>query len=388
MSAVSEWLNRTVTGWTALIAVFVFAVFIAFVLPNQLTINGSEGETIRPPDLSVWYSADTLYETAQAYGPDGRAAYVRTRVTFDVAWPIVYVAFLVTALSLVVRRLRSNAAVWNRANLVPIIAGLFDYLENVCTAVVMARYPLRTPGLDMLAPVMTSAKWVTLSASFVLLVAGIVLILMGKSGRDGVKIACVGDSITRGTFVWRRKRRSYPAQLQTMAGERFWVRDFGVNGHAVQRSADRPYWDSRAFTPSSAFEPDIVLIMLGTNDSRGDNWKGVGPFSEEYRRLVAHYLSLESKPRVWLLTPPALFRLGRSEQVRYGMNESAIQEMCGAIKSLAPALGCEVIDINGVTADHPEAFRFDGVHPGGAGATLIAQAIYEALSNAGVAPPE
>ena len=387
MSALSEWLNRTVTGWTALIAVFVFAAFIAFVLPNQLTINGSEGETIRPPDLSVWYSADTLYETAQAYGPDGRAAYVRTRVTFDVAWPIVYVSFLATALSLVARRLGSHAAVWNRANLVPMIAGLFDLLENVCTAVVMARYPLRTPGLDVLAPVMTLAKWVTLSASFVLLAAGIMLMLTRKSDRDGLKIACVGDSITRGTFVWRRKRRSYPAQLQAMVGERFWVRDFGVNGHAVQRSADRPYWDSKAFALSSAFEPDVVLIMLGTNDSRGANWKGIGPFSEEYRKLVAHYLSLESKPRVWLLTPPALFRLGRSEQVRYGMSESAIQEMCDAIGSLSPALGCEIIDINRVTAEHPEVFRFDGVHPGGAGATLIAQAVYEALSSAAIDSP-
>jgi acyl-CoA thioesterase-1 len=197
-----------------------------------------------------------------------------------------------------------------------------------------------------------------------------------------LKIACVGDSTTRGTFVWRRKKRSYPAQLQGMLGERFCVRDFGVNGHAVQQTADRPYRSSEAFTLSSAFEPDVVLIMLGTNDSRGDNWKGADPFSEDYSKLATHYRSLESSPRVWLLTPPALFRLGRSEKVRYGMDESAIQEMCGAIKSLAPALGCDIIDIHQVTAHHPEAFRFDGVHPGTAGATLIAQAVYEAISNA------
>lgn len=380
MSALSEWLNRRVTGWTALGALLVFAVFIAFVLPNQTPIDSVQGETIRPPDLSFLYSAQTLYETAQAYGAEGRADYVRTRVTFDIVWPVVYVAFLATALSLVVQRLGSHAPIWRRANLVPITAGLLDLLENVCTALVMARFPLRTPVLDVLAPVMTSAKWVTLSASFVLLVAGVALMLARKPRRDGVKVACVGDSITRGTFVWRRKTRSYPAQLQSMLGERFVVRGFGVNGHAVQRSSDRPYWDSRAFALSGAFEPDVVLIMLGTNDSRGDNWKGVGPFSEEYRRLVTHYLSLESSPRVWLLTPPALFRLGRSEQVRYGMSEPAIKEICEAIRRMAPDLGCEVIDINRVTAEHPEAFKFDGVHPGGAGATLIAQAVYEALS--------
>ncbi len=186
-----------------------------------------------------------------------------------------------------------------------------------------------------------------------------------RGGANVLKIACVGDSITRGTFVWRRKKRSYPAQLQAMLGERFCVRNFGVNGHAVQQTADRPYWSSDAFTSSSAFEPDIVLIMLGTNDSRGDNWKGIGPFADDYRKLVVHYQSLESSPRVWLLTPPALFRLGRSTKVRYGMDERAIREMCDAIESLARELGCGVIDIHEVTARHPEAFRFDGVHPGG-----------------------
>jgi acyl-CoA thioesterase I len=199
------------------------------------------------------------------------------------------------------------------------------------------------------------------------------------SAADVIKVACVGDSITRGTFVWRRKKMSYPAQLQAMLGEGYRVCGFGVNGRAVQRSADRPYWDSQAFARSVAFEPDVVLMMLGTNDSRGDNWKGVGPFSSDYRELAVRYQALPSSPRVWLLTPPALFRLRRSSKVRYGMKESAVREICDAIKSFGLELGCGVIDINEATARHPEAFRFDGVHPGGAGATLIARAVAETL---------
>ncbi|MBN2839478.1 MAG: hypothetical protein JXP37_00775 [Coriobacteriia bacterium] len=195
-----------------------------------------------------------------------------------------------------------------------------------------------------------------------------------------MRVACVGDSITRGTFVWRRSKNAYPVQLQTMLGDRFCVRDFGVNGHAAQRSADRPYRSTEAFASSIAFGPEIVLIMLGTNDSRGDNWKGAEPFRRDYRELALHYRSLESNPAVWLLTPPALFRLGRSTKVRYRMNESAIREICGEIERVAADCGCGLIDINAATARHPEAFRFDGVHPGAAGAKLIAQAVYESLS--------
>jgi acyl-CoA thioesterase I len=195
-----------------------------------------------------------------------------------------------------------------------------------------------------------------------------------------IKVACVGDSITRGTFVWQRKKRSYPAQLQRMLGDGFCVRSFGVNGHAAQRSADRPYWKTEEFTSSGTFRPDIVLIMLGTNDSRGDNWKGVDSFSGDYRDLVVHYQSLESRPAVWLMTPPALFRLGRETKVRYGMDELALREMCGAIERLAGTLDCGFVDVRKATADHPEAFRFDGVHPGAAGATLIARAVFAALT--------
>lgn len=195
-----------------------------------------------------------------------------------------------------------------------------------------------------------------------------------------MRVACVGDSITRGTFVWRRKINAYPAQLQVMLGERFCVRDFGVNGHAVQRTADRSYWASGAFESSAAFRPDIVLIMLGTNDSRGDNWKGLGAFTGDYRDLAVHYRSLESHPAVWLLTPPALFRLGRRTKVRYRMDEQAIWEICGAIEDIARDSGCGFIDVNAVTAEHPEAFRLDGVHPGVAGARLIARTVFGAIA--------
>lgn len=207
-----------------------------------------------------------------------------------------------------------------------------------------------------------------------------------RGGADVIKTACVGDSITRGTFVWHRNKRSYPAQLQAMLGERFCVHNFGVNGNAAQRSSDRPYWDSDEFTSSSAFQPDMVLLMLGTNDSRGDNWKGVDAFCCDYGALAVHYQSLESRPVVWLLTPPAVYPIGRSAKVRYGMDARAIQEMRGAIEGVAHDLGCGVVDTYGATAEHPEAFRFDGVHPGAAGATLIARAVYVALSGAHAHP--
>jgi membrane protein implicated in regulation of membrane protease activity len=53
---------------------------------------------------------------------------------------------------------------------------LFDYLENGATVIVMARYPLRTPVIDFLAPVFTFTKWVFVGGSFVVLSALLVAV--------------------------------------------------------------------------------------------------------------------------------------------------------------------------------------------------------------------
>ena len=120
-----------------------------------------------------------------------------------------------------------------------------------------------------------------------------------------------------------------------MLGDRFIVRNFGVMGHTLQSAGDYPYRISKAFKSSSAFEPDVVLLMLGTNDSKPPNWKGIEPFSADYRELIAHYQSLGSAPEVYPMTPPALFGMGRRNKVRYGMDAAVVEEMGRAIRDIA-----------------------------------------------------
>ena len=164
-------------GWVAIAATVAFVLFVALVLPAQPQIETVDGAEVSSPDLSLWYTAEQLYETAEAYGPEGRDAYVRARITFDVLWPLVYVAFLATTLSWVYRARGDTSGFWRRANLLPVAAGLLDYAENVCTATVMFRYPLQTPLLDSLAAVFTVSKWLALTASFGALLVGVVSVL-------------------------------------------------------------------------------------------------------------------------------------------------------------------------------------------------------------------
>ena len=56
-----------------------------------------------------------------------------------------------------------------------------DYLENLSTSLVMARYPDPTPVIVWLAPVFTLSKWIFVGGSFVVLVVGIVAALVRRT---------------------------------------------------------------------------------------------------------------------------------------------------------------------------------------------------------------
>lgn len=169
----SDRLYRVTHGWIALAALIVFALFTALVLPMQAAQAKGDTSGAGSPDVSLWYSPADLYRMAEAYGEQGRKAYVRARFTFDLIWPLVYGVFLTTAIGWLYARAFSPGSRWRLANLAPPLGVALDYVENLSTSIVMLRYPGQTPVVDLLAPVATLAKWAFVGGSFALLIAGL-----------------------------------------------------------------------------------------------------------------------------------------------------------------------------------------------------------------------
>jgi hypothetical protein len=152
-----------------LICLVVFLVFGVTQLPAQsaraAVYSGSSGT----PDTSLFYSTADLYRMAESYGAEGRQAYIQARFTFDLAFPLVYGAFLATALGYLLGHALNEGSPWRRLNLLPLAGMLFDYLENIFAARVMAAYPTPQPTAAALAALFTPLKWLFISASFLLL---------------------------------------------------------------------------------------------------------------------------------------------------------------------------------------------------------------------------
>jgi hypothetical protein len=172
LTRISDGINKFAKGWVVVVAVVIFMLFMVLVLPRQAASAEAAAGGVGSPDTSFLYSTDDLYRFADAYGEQGRKAYVRARFTFDVIFPLVYGFFLTVTVSWVFAR-SFRPGVWRRLNVVPLLGVLFDLLENASTSLVMLRYPQPTQVIDKLAPAFSLVKWVFVGGSFGLLLVGI-----------------------------------------------------------------------------------------------------------------------------------------------------------------------------------------------------------------------
>jgi lysophospholipase L1-like esterase len=198
-----------------------------------------------------------------------------------------------------------------------------------------------------------------------------VLVLLA-SAQDKVKVACVGDSITFGSRVEEREKNAYPAVLGRLLGDGHDVRNFGVSGATLLKKGDKPWWKEKAFAAATEFQPQIVVIKLGTNDTKPQNWKSKADFEADLKALAEHFRGLPSKPKVYVCLPAAVLK------DNFGISAASMAEELPMIRKVAEAEKLPLIDVQAGIAS-AELFDKDGIHPNAAGAKRIAELVAAAL---------
>jgi lysophospholipase L1-like esterase len=188
-----------------------------------------------------------------------------------------------------------------------------------------------------------------------------------------VRVACVGDSITFGAGVEDRDKNHFPAVLGGLLGTSFEVRNFGRSGATLSRAGDLPYWGTEEFKAATAFIPDVVVIKLGTNDTKPQNWKDQAFFEQETRWLIDQFRDLKSKPQVWACLPVPVY------SDTWGITGQILDDgVIPALMEVTTSKKVPVIDLNDALTGYPEMFP-DKIHPNAAGATLMARTIFQAI---------
>ena len=192
--------------------------------------------------------------------------------------------------------------------------------------------------------------------------------------KDAVRVACIGNSITFGAGIKNRSRDSYPSVLARMLGDNYWVKNFGVSARTMLNKGDHPYMNEPAYKNALAFNPNIVVIKLGTNDSKSFNWKYKADFMKDAQNMINAFKGLPSQPKIYLCYPSKAYLTGD------GINDDIIsKEIIPMIKKLAKKNGLSVIDLHTAMDGMPELFP-DRIHPNEKGAQVMAKAVYQSIS--------
>lgn len=221
---------------------------------------------------------------------------------------------------------------------------------------------------------MSLRQRILLSLSLLILPAAMAAPDPGGSPRVPRRIACIGDSITEGSGLSNPALESYPGRLQRLFGPADTVRNFGVSGRTLLKRGDYPYWKEAAYSNSRAYNPDVVLIKLGTNDSKPQNWRYGTNFVADLEELIASFRSLPASPRVILCTPAPVYGAGA-----FGISPGIVAtNIAPIVRETAARLGLEVCDFHTLLAGHAEWFP-DTVHPTTSGAAVMASHLFRLL---------
>jgi acyl-CoA thioesterase I len=228
------------------------------------------------------------------------------------------------------------------------------------------------------------SKWASLSAASLSFLAA----TASAEPRRPTHVACVGDSITQGSGATSAST-NYVSQLQVLLGDQVNVQNFGRSGATMLSAGfgDQPYTLDSKYTDATNFVSTApqgsvvsVVIILGANDSKPQNWDPAGKpkndqqYLKDYRAMVDHFLALSSKPTVY-----AAFPLATGNSPCCSIRGDVIHDQqIPLIKQVAMEKHLPLIDLNTPTSGHPEYFG-DGVHPNDAGYLVMAKLVKAGL---------
>lgn len=206
---------------------------------------------------------------------------------------------------------------------------------------------------------------------------------LSVQAQDTLRIACVGNSITEGYGLADKAADAYPTRLQQIlnreAGAIYQVGNFGLSAHTLMRRTDRPYMTPyktkhHPFREALRFQPHIVTIALGTNDSKTPYDSLLhADFVSDYCALIDSFAALPTHPQIYLCLPIPC--VGEKWDIR---DSVIVGEVIPRIRQVAEMRGLPVIDLYTPMKPFPELLP-DQVHPNRAGAMLIAEEIARRL---------
>jgi len=191
------------------------------------------------------------------------------------------------------------------------------------------------------------------------------LVVMSSCTQKVIRVVCVGDSITEGYGLAVQSKTGYPVELDSILGPGYAVLNSGRSATTLQKKGDFPYWICKEFSNDFVFRPNIMVIMLGTNDTKPQNWNA-SRYEQDYQALIDTFRTIPTHPQIYLCLPVPVFK------TKWGINDSTVVNgVIPIVEKLANANHLPVIDLYHDMLDQGANFT-DSIHPNEYAAKVMA----------------
>jgi lysophospholipase L1-like esterase len=159
----------------------------------------------------------------------------------------------------------------------------------------------------------------------------------------------------------------------------------------MMNKGDYPYMNEMAWKDALAFKPDIVIIKLGTNDSKPENWQYGADFKQDLQQMITTLRPDLNKPikkkgkkkikETTIVTPTIMLCTPiKAFKPSWKISDSVIVNNIIPIQQeVAKQYGLQVIDLHTLFGTDPETMLDDGIHPNMKGAKKMAEIIADAI---------
>lgn len=207
---------------------------------------------------------------------------------------------------------------------------------------------------------------------FVLVIVFAIIESICSAPQQKLRVACVGDSTTWGTYATRAEGVTYPDFLAKLGRKTLQVDNFGVGATTLLRRSGRAWCETGELERVIDFQPDVMVIMFGVNEISHPDL--LDEFLPDALWLIDQFKGAIPDLNIFIATPTPLAP-GDEKSLE---NTKLRTMIVPALQQVAQMRNCKMIEVN---ANYPSTLDYlpDGVHPNAQGNRLIAQLAFNAI---------
>ncbi|MHA2139945.1 MAG: hypothetical protein ACXADC_06175 [Candidatus Thorarchaeota archaeon] len=176
MKRIAAFVDKYATARNLILAIISSAIVVTIMgFATQSMVYDIYGD-VTMPDTRLAYSYSEILEVFNTLGTEGLGAWLLVH-SLDFIFPLTYSFAIAFAISMLSRKLFPEKSGFKNLNLIGLLGGDADYIENILVASQVLSYPNLSQPIIQIASIVTTLKWVIIMVGFGLVFALLIALM-------------------------------------------------------------------------------------------------------------------------------------------------------------------------------------------------------------------